>query len=115
MKVAIVGSREYPHPEAVRRFVRTLDRHGVVVVSGGAPGVDRIAVDEAERRGIETLVIAADWVHDGRRAGLLRNHKLVAACDRVVAFWDGHSRGTEHTITIARQAGKAVTVYKTVS
>ena len=40
----------------------------------------------------------------------MRNPDIVAAADRVVAFWDGTSRGTADSIEIARKTGKPVAV-----
>jgi hypothetical protein len=102
---AIVGSRDYPDLEAVRRYVATLPE-GCVVVSGGARGVDRVAAHEARQRGLRVVEYLADWDRFGRRAGFLRNEQIVAAADTVIAFWDGESRGTKHTIDLARRHHK---------
>lgn len=109
MKVAIVGSRVWPNPEQIRAFVATLPEN-TIVVSGGARGVDSIAENAARRRGLSCHVIFADWDKHGKSAGYRRNVQVVEACDRVVAFWDGRSPGTKHTIDIATKAGKPVDV-----
>lgn len=109
MKVAIVGSRDYHDWAKVREYVRALP-FGSVVVSGGARGVDRIAENEARRHGIATEIFPADWQGLGKRAGFVRNQEIVDAADRVVAFWNGVSRGTAHTIELARMAGKPLEV-----
>lgn len=107
MKVAIVGSRDYPNMRAVREYVASLPRD-TVIVSGGARGVDSVAVEEAKRLGMPTEVHPADWNTHGKAAGFIRNADIVAAADEVVAFWDGESRGTKHTIDLAKKAGKSV-------
>jgi len=38
-------------------------------------------------------VVHADWDAHGRRAGPIRNAEVVARSDRLVAFWNGKSRG----------------------
>ena len=48
----------------------------------------------------------------GRGAGFVRNRAIVEAANVVVAFWDGRSRGTAHTIGLAREAGRQVVVYR---
>jgi hypothetical protein len=111
MKVAIIGSRDFPQLKLVAECVDTLPA-GTVVVSGGARGVDRQAEQRARTRGLEVLVIRANWALHGRKAGFLRNPEIVAAADRVVAFWDGTSRGTAHSIAVARQAGKPVELFR---
>ncbi len=109
MKIAIVGSRDYPDRARVEALVQDLP-DDVVVVTGGAVGVDRWAESVARSRGLEVEVILPDWQRYGRAAGPIRNKAIVEAADRVVAFWDGRSRGTRSTIELARKAGKPVEV-----
>lgn len=96
---------------AVRDFVDKLDPLTTVVVSGGARGVDSFAVQRAEERGIRTIVIKPNWKKYGRGAGFRRNKEIVMVADDVVAFWDGQSRGTEHTIKTAIEMGKHVAIF----
>lgn len=117
----VVGSRGFSRPSLVAEYVRGLPK-GSLVVSGGARGVDRLAVWVAEKEGLDWVEIEADWDDVGvpgavvrRRAdgseynvlaGMWRNAELVelaatAEVGRVVAFWDGKSRGTRHTIGCA--------------
>jgi len=109
MRVAIVGSRVYPRPFEVWRYVFDLP-DGDVVVSGGAAGVDTMAVRAAQSRGMHHVVFPADWQRFGRSAGYRRNQEIVANCDRVVAFWDGRSKGTKHTIDLAKKAGVPIVI-----
>lgn len=111
MRVAIVGSRDYRNRTAVVNYVCDLP-DGTVVVSGGARGVDSLAVKMAEECGLSFVVFYADWSL-GKKAGPLRNQKIVDHADMVVAFHDGVSRGTRSTIELARKAGKPVTVIGT--
>jgi hypothetical protein len=108
VRVAIVGSRGYQNRIAVVNYVCDLPK-GTVVVSGGARGVDSLAVKMAEECGLSFVVFYADWSL-GKKAGPLRNQRIVDKSDRVVAFWDGISRGARSTIELARKAGKPVTV-----
>lgn len=110
MHVAIVGSREFPEPEKVRDYVNSLDV-GTVVVSGGASGVDSWAEEAARARGLEVMIFPADWRTYGKRAGMIRNQQIVLAADIVVAFHDGVSKGTAHTIKMARKMGKLGAVH----
>lgn len=109
MKIAIVGSRNYPVPEDVTDFVDHVTPD-TAIISGGARGPDSWAVDRAKTRGLATKVFPADWNAHGKRAGFLRNQTIVDHADVVVAFWDGQSRGTADTIAKARAAGKHVEV-----
>lgn len=109
--VAIIGSRTWPDPDAVRDYVLSLDLADTVV-SGGAKGPDTWGQIAAEERGMATLIFKPDWATHGRRAGILRNETIVDSADRVVAFWDGTSSGTKHAINYARETGKPVLVFK---
>ena len=109
-RLGIVGSRTGISEGAVHDFIRNLDRDGLVIVSGGARGVDSWASEEAVRLGIASVVHPAEWQR-GKLAGKNRNWRLVADCDSVVAFWDGYSNGTAHAVTAAVRMGKRVAVY----
>lgn len=109
MKIAVVGSRDFARLDEVRQFVREQERT-TVIVSGGAPGVDRTAVDEARKLRMPYEVYLADWNRYGRSAGYRRNQTIVEAADEVVAFWNGTSRGTKHTIDLAQAANKPVRI-----
>ena len=110
MRVAIVGSRKYPDLDRVRREVETLPA-GTVVVSGGAPGVDRVAAETARARGLEVIEIKPDWEKHGKSAGMLRNPLIVKDADLVWAFWDGVSKGTKNTIRHAQTKCKVVKLF----
>lgn len=109
-RVAIVGSRDFPNLDQVQEYVRTLPA-GTIVVSGGARGVDSTAEDEARRCGLTVVSIRPDWERYGKRAGFLRNKDIVIFAEKVVAFWDGKSKGTAHSIELAKDYGTVVEVY----
>lgn len=110
MRIAVVGSRTYPHLAAVRQFVWEQERT-TVIVSGGASGVDGTAVDEARKLGMPYEEYLPDWNRHGKRAGALRNATIVDKSDQVIAFWDERSPGTKITIDMARRAGKLMRVH----
>lgn len=127
-RVAIVGSRNYPNLEHVVEYVRSLPKDAVVVTGAwfaysaqgldgyirhlaeGTRGVDRAAAGAADAHGYLVVLVPALRSDDPRLAGPRRNHLIVALADRVVAFWDGKSTGTMHTVGLARAAGKPVEV-----
>lgn len=110
-RIAIVGSRNWPRPEQVRSVINDLLPDNITVVSGGARGVDTWAEEAARARGLKVVIYPAYWDRFGRSAGYIRNEDIVANCDEVIAFWDQHSRGTKHTIDIARRDGKPVHIF----
>jgi predicted Rossmann fold nucleotide-binding protein DprA/Smf involved in DNA uptake len=103
-RVAIVGAREHPRLEMVREYVQSLPA-GTIVVSGGAPGADLTAEDEASERGLMVarydeqapLVLTNDPVRQlrlQRRDRLFFRNTLIAVhCERMVVFPDGSKGG----------------------
>jgi hypothetical protein len=107
--IAIIGSRDYLPLDKVRDYVNTLadDDH---IISGGARGVDSAAVAAAKQRGLPFTEYRAEWDRYGRSAGFKRNVLIVNDADRLVAFWDGQSRGTKHSINLAAKKGIPVEI-----
>ncbi len=120
MKLAIVGSRTFDDFNLLNETVCScfmsefMPYHVEAIISGGAKGADSVAkrwaiinsVDTEDFKAVEYFEFPADWESDGKAAGFIRNKEIVNACDMVLAFWDGKSKGTEHTIKLARQAKK---------
>jgi hypothetical protein len=109
MRIAVVGSRDYPSTFLVRQLVKSMDRTDTVV-SGGGGKVDLAAEKTARRAGMGTDIYLADWKTYGKAAGVLRNGHIAEACDCMVAFWDGKSRGTADAILNTLRLGKPVRV-----
>lgn len=109
MRIVVVGSREYPNMAEVVQFIFEQDRD-TVIISGGAAGVDTVAIHEARRHRMPYEVYPANWSRHGRSAGAVRNREMVDKADEVVAFWDGKSRGTKITIDYAKAQGKPLRV-----
>ncbi len=110
MKIAIVGSRDYPHPEEVRAYVNGLEE-GDEVISGAARGVDSWAAKAARERGLKVTEFPARWHDLGRSAGYVRNSTIVLASDKVVAFWNGKSKGTKNSMGWAKFHKKPLEVF----
>ena len=89
MKIAIIGSRNII-PEHIEEYVTDEDE----IVSGGAVGADRFAAEYAKKHAIKLTEFLPQYALYGRAAPIIRNKAVVDYCDQVVAFWDGHSRGT---------------------
>jgi predicted Rossmann fold nucleotide-binding protein DprA/Smf involved in DNA uptake len=111
VKVAIVGSRHFSEPDRVSDYVNALPRTASII-TGSASGVDAAATKAARAKGIAVQVIPAsfDEVADASRSAA-RNQRLVDACDVLVAFWDGRSKGTRATVDRALDSGKEVHVF----
>lgn len=106
MKIAVIGSRGITAID----YAKIGARPGDTLVSGGARGVDSLAAAWARRNGIAVVEHFPDYRRYGKAAPHVRNRMVVADADRVVAFWDGKSRGTKSTIEEAKRHGKPVEI-----
>lgn len=111
MRVGIVGSRHFSEPDRVTEYVNGLPARASII-TGSASGVDAAATKAARARGLGVQVMPAsfDEMADASRSAA-RNQRLVDACDVLVAFWDGTSKGTRTTVERALDSGKEVHVF----
>ncbi len=108
-KLAVIGSRTFTN---FSFLCEKLNEHQPChIISGGAVGADTRAERYAALRKIPLTVFPADWSAYGRQAGFIRNLDIIANCEELVAFHDGNSPGTAHSIKAARLANKPVYVY----
>jgi len=109
MKLAVVGSRGFNNYEFL---CETLDKIKDVdtIVSGGAKGADSLGARYAKDRKLKLIEFKPDWNKFGKSAGFKRNIQIVDECDKLVAFWDGVSKGTKHSIDLATKQNKLLLV-----
>ena len=112
MKIAIIGSRNFRMTVRIRAKVRQiagLSHLGdpITIISGGASGVDTEAVRNARELGLVAYDIKPDMSaeYDVKQFHI-RNDKIIAEADKVIAFWDGESKGTESVILKCLQRHK---------
>ncbi len=113
LRLAVVGSRHCTDLPTVDAYVQPLHEQlgdRLSLVSGAAKGVDTLARDIAQQRGIPLTEFPANWAQYGRAAGPIRNKQLVQASDAVLAFSAPTSTGTRNTITLAEKQGLPVHV-----
>ena len=120
MKIAVVGSREFNYKDFVfytlrREYYQLYDG---TIISGGAKGVDTWAIDvlnevnsEFDGTELKVQIFIPDWDKYGKRAGFLRNELIINEADHVIAFWDGESKGTKHSIDLAIKTNKPIDIY----
>ena len=109
MKLAVIGSRDFNNYEQLCEHLDTIQTIDTIV-SGGAKGADSLAAKYAIEHNIELIEHKPDWQKYGRGAGIVRNKLIIADSDEVIAFWDGSSKGTLHSIKLAEESGKNVTI-----
>jgi len=103
MRVILAGSRGIPQNmmflEQCIGWAREYAGIEVTEVIGGmARGVDTTGMQWAAANGIPFHAFPADWEKHGVVAGLIRNCKMRAFGEGLIAVWDGHSAGTKHMI-----------------
>jgi len=108
MKVAVIGSRTFNDYELLKL---TLSKYNITtIISGGAKGADLLSEQYAGDFEIPTLIFKPDWVKHGRGAGFIRNKDIINECDFAITFWDGTSKGTLHSINLAKRQNKTVII-----
>jgi hypothetical protein len=106
MRLAIIGSRNFIDYNFLKEVLEPYKSQINLVVSGGARGTDSLGEKWAIENKIPTSIFFADWETHGKSAGFIRNHEIIKNCDKVIAFWDGVSKGTGHSITLCSKYNK---------
>jgi len=60
----------------------------------------------AREENIKLTEFIPDWDRFGKRAGFMRNEDIIKSADVVLAFWDGVSKGTQNSLSIAKRLKK---------
>ena len=114
VRVGIVGYRNFTNKAIFDQVINEFsEEHGQIttVISGGANGADTLAEEYARGNNIHLIVHYANW-ENGRSAGPLRNTKIVADSDYLIAFLSDKSKGTLDTIRKAEKKGILVKIVK---
>ena len=101
MKIAIIGSRSIKNVE-ISKYLCECEE----IVSGGAVGVDYCAAEYARENNIKLVEFYPEYEKYGRAAPIVRNKKIVDYSNKIIAFWDGKSKGTLSVINYAKKTGK---------
>ena len=104
--VAVTGGKEVADPAAVWSVLdRTRAKHGdMVLVHGGAPGIETVAAKWAEARSVDQVIVRPDWKAHGRAAPFRRNDALLDLLPKGVIAFAG-TGVTGNIVDKARQLG----------
>lgn len=112
MKLAIIGSRSFNDYSKLQSELKDYASEVTQVISGGAKGADQLGEKWAKEMSKPTTIFLPDWEKYGKSAGFIRNLDIVKNCDMLVAFWDGESKGTLHSIKEAKKLNKPFRIIK---
>lgn len=112
MRLAIIGSREFDNYSLLcdtieQYFGSNSDSYNISeVISGGANGADKMGANFAKEYGIKLTEFLPDWNLYGKSAGFIRNAEIIKNSDMVLAFWNSVSKGTAHSLKLAKEQKK---------
>ncbi len=120
VKIAIIGSRGFRDKLTVWAKLEDLKKEHtgtegncyMDLISGGARGVDTWAEEWADKTIYMNFKIIRPINPSEKFSYLLRNAEIVALSDKIIAFWDGKSKGTKFTIEYAKARGKEVRIIR---
>lgn len=107
MKTAVIGSRGIE----INDIGKYIPEDTSEIISGGAKGIDTCAKKYAIEKGIKLTEFLPEYDKYGKGAPIVRNVKIIERADRVIALWDGKSKGTKFVIETCKKQNKKVTVY----
>ena len=116
MQLAIIGSRNFTNYAQLRDVINqyfvshqdagypkfTFD----TIISGGAKGADDMGAKFAKINNIGLREYIPDWDKHGKSAGFIRNRNIINDSDFILAFWDGISKGTANSLSLAKKQKK---------
>ena len=109
MKTAVIGSRGINISKD--ELIKYIPSDTTEIVSGGAKGIDTIAREAAKENHIMLTEFLPQYKIYKKGAPLKRNLQIIEYADRVIAIWDGKSKGTEFVINKCKELKKPIFVY----
>lgn len=117
MRLLICGGRDYRDSVTLYKILDNFHHQNFidVIIEGDAPGADRMAGYWAKKNKIDLLLFPAEWEKYGKRAGYLRNQRMLdeGKPDLVMAFPGG--TGTAMMTKLATEAGIEVIKVESIS
>ena len=105
MKTIIAGSRTLRANPLLCWAVDSSGFEITEVFTGGASGIDQLAIRWAREHRVTYRLFPADWLQWGTPAGPMRNIQTANHADAVIDIRDGYSPGARHMIRTAREYG----------
>lgn len=112
--VGICGTRDYDNYEYFEKIINNwITKYGKIdkIVSGGATGIDSLAEKYAIIHKIPIIIHRAEWEKYNKKAGPIRNTKIVNDSTHLIACPSINSIGTYDTINKAKKKGIPIDIY----
>lgn len=119
MKLLVTGGREWEDAELVDEALclvlelTGLKSNELIVIEGGARGLDTIAHEVAAHLGCKVITMPAEWSRYGKGAGMIRNRRMLdKGPDLVLGFHSdfNNSKGTKDCVLQAHERSLPVAV-----
>ena len=121
MKIAIIGSRdlkdEWVLPklnflmEYYYKYYKYKEIKELLIISGGARGVDKCVESYCTSWKLPIKIIRP--INPANKLDyLFRNIEIITMADKIVALWDGKSKGTKFVIDYAKARNKDIEIIK---
>lgn len=92
MKIVIAGSRNITDINILLKAIN-LSGYKITssdeIISGGAKGVDTLALIYAKKKNIPVTIFKPDWDKYGKSAGVIRNYEMAKYCDAGIVIHNG--------------------------
>lgn len=112
MKYIVAGGRDFNNRAIMDKILsKYINLQSDIIISGCARGADTLGAEWAATHGVPLQTFPAQWEQYGKGAGYVRNAEMAAHADRLIAFWDGTSRGTHHMIVTMAKQNKPTLVF----
>ncbi len=114
MNIAIIGSRNLNEGWVLPRLnflIGLKNQYGkdLLIINGGARGVDSFVKGYCDTWKIPIKIIRP--IDPANKLDyLFRNIEIITYAHKIIAFWDGKSKGTKFVIDYAKKRGKNIEV-----
>lgn len=113
LKVAVVGGRNFSDYSLMKQKLDSFNSKFRIsmIISGGAKGADEFAYRYAVENGIVFVCYPPDPRDGFPKAYYRRNLRIAETCEVMLAFPTRESKGTWHSISLAKKLSKKVWVF----
>lgn len=110
----VTGGRDYTDVSVINKVLdyvkKSLTDSKIVLIEGGARGVDSLCKEWAIKNNIEVQTVEAQWRKYGNSAGFLRNQEMIDICKdymlqehKVLGIVFPGGNGTRHMHTLMKK------------